>query len=145
MKYLGLVLLILVTACSKENISQKEVPETVKAKFATLYPSVSDLDWSMEDSNYEAEFEEGKFETSVIFTPGAEVVQTENEILQSEIPDAILHYVDYNLNGKRIKEAEKITKGQGGKTEISYSLEIGKYNYIFDAAGNFLRKESDND
>lgn len=52
-------------------------------------------------------------------------------------------YASTNLSGKKIKEAAKIASADG---TLTYEAEIGDFDYIFDANGNFLKKDAgDND
>jgi hypothetical protein len=123
-----------------QKISEKDVPESVKTKFASMYPDVKMVKWEMENGKYEAEFKDIMAEKSVIFESNGTHVQTEVEIPVSGIPAAINEYVTKNLAGQKINEATEITSASG---TISYEAEIGKTDYLFDANGNFLKKEAD--
>jgi hypothetical protein len=123
-----------------QNLKESDVPAPVKSKFSSMYPNVTGAKWEKENSKYEAEFKENSVETSVLFEAAGTYVQTEVEIPVSSLPDAVSSYVSKNLPGKKITEATQITSADGS---MSYEAEIGKHDYMFDANGNFLKKESD--
>jgi hypothetical protein len=133
-----------------QELKEAQVPETVKNAFKAKFPQVTDPEWEKEGNDYEAEFKvkrvnmengnavKGRIERSVLFNASGELLQTEDEIRVTELPVAVNDYIAKNLNGKKIKEAAKITEASG---RIIYEAEIEKEDYIFDADGNFLKKE----
>lgn len=125
------------TATPKKQASKLVVPAAVKAKIKELYPTVKELDWSMENGNYEAEIEQkGSADMSVLLDPQGTVLETETDIKVSELPAAVRTYVAQKLGNQSIKEAAKIVKAD--KT-VEYEAEVGKKDYLFDANGNFLK------
>lgn len=136
---------LLVTSCCIVNaqaLKEADVPPAVKAKFISLYPAKPDVKWEKEKNNYEAEFKQNKMEVSVLFEATGTIVQTETEISVSALPKAVIDYVSKNLPGKKIEEAVKIT---GAKGKITYEVEVGKADYLFDETGKFVSKEEDNE
>lgn len=138
---IALGILVMVSSSKGQDISEKDVPETVKTKFTSLYPFVTKVKWEIEHGKYEAEFKENTIEKSVIFQPDGTYVQTEIEIPVSTLPAAINEYLEKELLGKKIKEASEITSADG---TVSYEAEIGKTDFLFDANGKLLRSESEN-
>ncbi len=140
MKNTILVLAIGFTAftASAQKMKEAEVPAAIKAAFSKQYPNAKDAKWEKENGNYEAEFDNGKVETSALYTATGSLLETEIEINTSELPKTISDYVTKNLTGKKIKEASKITDTKG---TITYEAEIDEADYIFDAKGNFLKKD----
>ena len=114
-----------------------DVPVAVHSSFKKLYPTIKDIKWAKEGNNFEAEFDLGKIETTVVFDGNGAMVQTESEIKISELPAAATNYIATNLAGKKIKEAAKIVDVKG---VITYEAEIEKADYIFDVTGKFLHK-----
>jgi hypothetical protein len=137
-----LIIVVTLTAFGIEANSQKlkvgSVPAPVKAKLASMYPKAKAVKWEMEEGKYEAEFMHNQVETSVLFHQEGEYDQTEVEIPVSTVPKKILIYASVNMGGKRIKEASKISNA---KNVITFEVEIGGKDYMFDANGNFLKKE----
>src|SRR5574337_327835 len=125
-------------AASAQKMKEANVPSAVKSKFVSLYPNTKNAKWEKEGNNYEAEFDVNKVETSVSFDPNGNLVETETEISTDALPQGAKDYVKNNLGGKKISEASKIVAADGG---ITYEAEVGGTDYIFDASGNFVRKE----
>jgi hypothetical protein len=141
-----------ISITSAQELKEAQVPEAVKNAFKAKFPQITDPEWEKEGNDYEAEFRvkrvnmdngkavKGRIERSVLFNTSGELLQTEDEIRITELPAAVNDYIAKNLNGKKVKEAAKITEA-GGK--IMYEAEIEKEDYIFDADGNFLKKETE--
>jgi hypothetical protein len=133
-----------------QKVKDAEVPAAVKDAFAKKYPGLK-AEWEKEEGNYEAEFdgkkmvvnmENGKstkreVEGSVLISPSGSILETEEEIETAALPKGVSEYVTKSLGGKKIKEAFKITGSAGA---VSYEIEIGKDEYLFDANGGFLKK-----
>ena len=134
--------LVICSAANAQDLKEADVPAAVKAKFALLYPEVKNVKWEKENGNYEAEFGQSKIETSIIFDAAANLIQTEHEIPVSELPKGVNDYSSQNLKSKKPVEATKILSASG---VITYEAEIGNIDYLFDASGNFLIKDSDKD
>lgn len=120
-----------------QKVKEANVPAAVKEAFTKMYPSANHVEWEMEGTNYEAEFDNNKTETSVEFTSTGNLVFTEVEIQTSELPAAALTYLNTNCAGKKVKEATKITDAAGVMT---YEAEVDGADYIFDTNGQFLKK-----
>jgi len=141
-KKIFLTLFILFSAFSvySQKVKEADVPSAVKTKFTSMYPNAGSTKWEMENGNYEAEFKNNSTETSAIFEPNGNYVQTEVEIPVSSLPAGVSDYVSKTLKSKNIKEAAQITSAND---TVTYEAEIGNEDYLFDANGNFLRKDTD--
>ena len=125
-----------------QKIKEADVPAAVKEGFKKSFPTAKVKEWEKEDDNFEAEFDLKKVETSALFDANGNLIQTEVEITLKELPKAIIDYLSKNEAGKKIKEAAKITDNKG---VISYEAEVTEADYIFDSAGNFIKKEVEKD
>ena len=112
---------------SAQDIKKGEVPEIVREAFAKAYPKITVVDWEKEGNDYEASFEEGKVEISVVIDAKGNIVEVEKEIEKEDLPKAVKSAVA----GKNVKEAAIITKN--GKT--FYEVEIGGKDLFFNARG----------
>lgn len=123
-----------------QKVKEAEVPAAVKDAFAKKYPGLKG-EWEKEDGNYEAEFDgkvdKKEVEGSVLISADGSILETEEEISTGTLPKGVSEYVTKNLGGKKIGEAFKITNAKG---EISYEIEIGKDEYLFDNNGGFIKK-----
>ncbi len=135
-----LILLCITYISNAQKLKESDVPAAVKNAFTSMYPSASSVKWEMENTQYEAEFKESAVETSVIFDAAGTYVQTEVEIAVKTLPVAVGEYLSKNVPGKKIKEAAKITDAKG---TVTYEAEAGGTDYLFDANGGFLKKDSD--
>ncbi|MBU0488204.1 MAG: PepSY-like domain-containing protein [Bacteroidetes bacterium] len=133
-------LAIFATGLYAQKVKPQDVPEPVKTAFAKLYAGVTVDKWEKEDGNFEAEFKKDGKEISVLFDAAGTLMQTEEEIAVSALPQAVADYVSKNLGGKKIDEASKITLADG---TVNYEAEVGKKDYIFDAAGKFIKQDEE--
>ena len=125
-----------------QKMKEADLPVPVKTAFSKQYPGIKSAKWEKEKENYEAEFDDNKVKTSVLFNATVSLLETEMELKTSELPKAVSEYVVKNLAGKNIKEASKITNAKG---DVTYETRIGDSNYIFDRWGKFQNKAVEND
>jgi uncharacterized protein (DUF2164 family) len=131
-------LLVVIQLVKAEKISEYSLPNEVKTIFAKMFPNQYSVKWELENGNYEAEFMLNKVETSALYSPTGQWLQTETEIKVDVLPMAVIEYVSKNLAGKKIKEASKIIDAKGN---LFYEVEVNGNDYIFDTKGNYLRTE----
>ena len=125
-------------ACEQKS-DASDVPDAVKASFTKQFPGASPT-WKKEEENYEAEFKLNGNEMSAIFDANGSLEESETDINAQELPSNTAAYVNEHYKGKRIDEAEKVTKADG---TISYEVEVDGKEVVFDSAGNFLKEEKD--
>lgn len=126
-------------AVSAQKMKEKELPSAVKESFKKNYPNAKEVKWEKEGSNFEAEFEIGETESSVVYDANGILVESEVEIKIEELPAAVKDYVSKNYKAMKIKEAAKITAAAGA---ITYEVEIKGKDLIFDSKGNFIKEEA---
>jgi len=144
MKKLIFITTILATAsyANAQKVNESAVPAAVKAKFTSLYASVSKVSWEMENGDFEANFDHGKTEMSVLIAPTGKVLETEEGIAVASLPAGVTDYITKNLPGKKIKEASKI---KDAHDVVTYEAEVEGMDYTFDEKGNFIKQAKDND
>ncbi len=135
-----LVFLMFTMMCCKSSEEKIDVPDSVKAKFSAMYPKAEHAKWEMEDGNYEASFKEEKMETSVVISSDGNVIETETSMVAAMLPQPVNDYVASQLGGKKISSAEKIVSSTG---MVSYEVEVGETDYLFDSTGQFIGKEEE--
>ena len=121
-----------------QKIKEAAVPAVVKAKFASMFPGAKVEKWEKEGANFEAEFDQGKVETSAVFDAAGNHLETEVEITASLLPKGVTEYMATNLKGKKIEDMAKITDSKG---VVTYEAEVDDVDYLFDASGKFLSKK----
>jgi hypothetical protein len=132
--------LILCATCTQAQTLN--VPDVVKAKFSSLYPTVKSPTWEMEEGMYEASFTYSQVATTVVISAAGEHQQTETAMEPNTLPRMTRYYVMKELSNQPITEASKIMDSKG---VVSYEAEVGGKDYLFDAEGNFTGMESDAD
>src|ERR1041384_885438 len=63
-------------SANAQKVNEADVPAAVKAKQASLYPNAKVEKWEKEDANFEAEFDNGKVETSTLFDTNGNLLET---------------------------------------------------------------------
>lgn len=139
--FLTSVIAISLASCSSAQKTEKkgktsEIPAAVQDAFKKQFPTVTDVDWEQEGADYEAEFENGKVETSVLITASGVIMETETVMEPSALPKAILDYLETNYKGQKVKEAAKIMLNDGS---VNYEAEVNKKDLIFDNNGTFIK------
>lgn len=130
-----MLIFVSISLClNAQKLSEKAVPEAVKAAFKTKYPAVSKVKWEKENLNYEAEFEENEIESSALLDTSGKILEIESEISQNQLPDAIQSYLKNHPNEK-IKEVAEIIDFNG---VITYEVELKSGDKIFDTNGNLI-------
>ena len=140
------ILLVLVFSlpgiCVVAQAQQVTLPDAVKASLSALYPNAQSTEWEVEDGMYEASFMDNNVKTSVVFSRDGRVSETETEIAAELLPQAIRNYFNANFTSGKIDVAQKKISPTG---KISYEVEAGKKEYLFDASGHFLMMEEDDE
>ena len=120
-----------------QDLKSEDVSTVVKAALAKKYPKAAKVSWEKEKGNYEANWggKSGE-DTSVQFTPAGNFVEEVDAIPVSQLPPAVSAYVKANYKGAKIREAGKVTDGQGRKM---FEAEIKSKDLIFDEKGSFVK------
>lgn len=132
--------LLISFSVNAQKLKPAKVPAVVKTSFEKQFPSATDVKWEKEDNLYEVELKNNGQSMTVSLDAKGTLVETEMGIKTSELPPAILKYVNDNFKGKTIKSAEKNITGK----KVTYEVVVPKEKaLIFDAKGKFIEKEKD--
>jgi hypothetical protein len=126
------------SSCSGK-FKESQVPAAAKQAFEKKYPGIKGT-WDKEDSNYEVSFKKDGKDMSVVIDESGTIVETETDIPVTDLPTTVQDYIKQHYQGKAIKEASTITKGNG---EVNYEAEVDDKDVIFDANGKFIEEEKD--
>ena len=137
------VCMALVFGASGMKPKNEKIPATAKAGFATQFPSAGKVKWSVEKpGEYEAEFKLNDVETSVLLDAKGQVLETETEIEEGELPQAVKALLDQDFAGYKIDEIEKAVDSKGVTTfEMEAAHRKDKLEISFDSNGKLLSKE----
>ena len=122
------------------SFAQKEVPTTAKTAFTKAFPNATKVKWDKENNDFEANFVLNGKEMSAVYDSNGILMETEEAIKISELPDGVADYVRKHYHDTIVKEASKITKANG---EINYEAEIKGKDVLFDSSGKFIRDIED--
>lgn len=147
----ALIIFILSAQAQQKKESSKQVkkiiiPELVKKSFATKYPNVKKAKWDFEKpGQYEAEFNLGKVETSVLIDEKGNILEVETEMHKKDLPQPILNTLATDFIGYKFDEVEKVE----AKGITTYEMEAKKgkeeFELVFDINGKLLKKEVEKD
>jgi len=139
-----IVCLTLVLGVSAINQKDEKVPATAKTSFATKFPAAQKVKWSVEKpGEFEAEFILNSVKTSALVDAKGNLLETEVEIKQSELPEAIKDALAKDFKSYKIDEIEKVIDKKG---TVTFELEAfkgkDKLEISFDANGTMIKKEA---
>ena len=122
---------------------KEEIPASAKSGFAAKYPGAQKVKWSIEKpGEFEVVFTLNKIEQSVLVDPKGNIIETEIEIKESELPQAVKATLTKDFAGFKLDEIEKSTDAKG---VVSFEMEAAKgkdkWELAFDANGKLLSKE----
>lgn len=130
----SLLLLFVLTGCA-QKVSQKDVPAAVLQHFSKQFPGTQ-AKWEKEKDKLEGNFKQNGKACSVLYDMQGHLLESEIAIPANELPAPATAYVTKNYSGKKIKETARITDANG---KITYEVEIGGKDLIFDEKGNFVK------
>ena len=136
-----LTLFIDVSAMNKKD---EKISATAKAGFATKFPAAQKTKWSVEKpGEFEVEFTLNGVATSALVDQKGNLLETETEIKESGLPQAVKATIAKDFIGYKLDEIEKATDT---KNVTTYEMEAAKgkekLEILFDSNGKLLGKES---
>jgi hypothetical protein len=137
------VCMALVVGVSATNQKEEKIPAAAKSGFAAKFPTAQKVKWSVEKpGEFEAEFTLNGVETSALVDAKGILLETEAEIKESELPQAVKATIAKDFAGYKLDEIEKATDAKG---VTSFEMEAAKgkekLEISFDASGKLLGKE----
>ncbi len=130
------ILSIAASSTQAQKLAVKDVPFVVLNAFKDSFPAVKKAYWGKDSIHYHAGFFHLKAPGSVTYDSTGKRIITEIQVPVEDLPKLISDYIQKKYPAEMIKEAAKITDGMG---VITYEVEIGGFDLIFDAKGNFLQ------
>lgn len=125
-------------ACA-QKVKEADVPAAVKTAFTKQYPGAV-AKWEKENGSYEVNFKKDGKTMSALYANNGKLTETEMDIKVADLPAPVLNYLKEHYKGKIVKEAAKITKGDG---TVNYEAEVSGMDVIFDAKGTFIKEMKD--
>ncbi len=133
---IALIMVSLVSFAQKTK--EQNVPQIVKNTLLQKFPKAKEIKWDKEGKNFEASFDLNNVDNSVLFSQEGKIVETETEIMVSQLPKNALQYLKDNYKNQKVKEAAKIVTEKG---TLLYEAEIKGKDLFFDENGNFIKRD----
>lgn len=140
MLFAGIALVISVSAANQKD---DKIPATAKGGFAAKFPSAQKAKWSIEKpGEFEVEYVLSGVESSALFDAEGNLLETETEIKESELPATVKATLARDFKGYKLDEIEKVTDAKG---IITFEMEAAKgkekLEISFDTTGKLVSKE----
>ena len=125
------------------NQKDEKIPAAAKTGFAAKFPTAQKVKWGVEKpGEFEAEFKLNGVETSALVDAKGNLLETEAEIKESELPQAVKTTIAKDFAGYKLDEIEKATDAKGASTfEMEAAKGKDKLEISFDASGKLLTKK----
>ncbi len=138
------VCLAFVIVVSANNQKDEKIPAAAKTGFAAKFPTAQKVKWGVEKpGEFEAEFRLNGVETSALVDAKGTLLETEAEIKESELPQAVKVTIAKDFAGYKLDEIEMATDAKGVTTfEMEAAKGIDKLEISLDANGKLLNEES---
>ena len=134
--------ILIVGAAQAQKLAAAQVPAAATATFQKTFPTVKTVKWEKEGADYEAGFDMGKAEMSVVITAAGVLKETETEMAVAQLPASVQNTLATSYKAYKITEAAKIVTAATGTT--TYEAEIsraGKHrDVLFNADGTEVKK-----
>ncbi len=127
---------IMAFAALTSQAQKNSIPDVVKATVTSTYPKATAVKFEKEGKDFEAGFKNEGKDMSILMDAKGNILETETDIIVSELPKGVQEYLAKNFKGKKIKEAAIIVDAKGMK---KFEAEIGGKDYLFDEKGNLLK------
>ena len=137
--------LVAAAPTQEKKLSKKNIPAPVLAAFHKAYPKATVRAAAEEQKDgkttYEIESMDGKTARDLQYLADGTVVEIEETIAISEIPEAVKTAVTGRYPKGKIIKAEKVTKGQDVSYDVEMRADKGKVSIDVDAHGKVLKEE----
>jgi hypothetical protein len=148
---IAFVSLLALNACTKDQnvdpldatmLAPQDIPVLVTQAVSKVYPKATSVDFSTLQTNslYVANVVTPVTEAQVVVSNKGVIKEEAVKIAKTDLPAAILSYLDTNFPGATFEHAFKKTKGEklGFRVELNFNKE--NYSLFFDQTGAFLNQ-----
>ena len=142
-KLLTLLVCMTFVVCTNAQKAKDETPAAAKTAFAAKYPGAEKVKWSIEKpGEFEVDFILNKIESSALFDATGKFLESEVEVKEAELPQAVKATISKDFVGFKLDEIEKATDAKGVTTfEMEAVKGKEKLEISFDTNGKLLSKE----
>ena len=128
-----------------QDIPQSQVPSVIVNEFNKQFPKATDVEWEMDGSLYDVEFEIGwNIDHEVWYNAEGKMVKHKEDISKSELPKAVIDKIKADFKGYSIDDLERIS--DNGK--VVYKMELDAlvqqdFDVVMDSEGKIISKIAD--
>lgn len=141
-----LSLFVFSTASLSASSLPGDVPKKVKEAFMKMHPDAEDVEWEMEDGNYEAEYEMGGYEMESLFDANGNELKCVVEVEGGELPVMVFNAVMKDYKGWEIEDVDVEEKNGKMMYEVEVESDEGvEYGLWYDSNGKLMKKEMEDD
>lgn len=115
MKYILLLTATLsfsLTSCKDDDnsanveVSANRVPSVVRNSFKQEFPNAKDVEWELENTNYEVDFEIGDVDYQALVASNGNILKYKHKISSTPLPEAILSKISSNYGATSIDDTD---------------------------------------
>lgn len=121
-----------------QNLNEDKIPVAVKTNFVKQHPLIKSVSWQKKKSMYEAVFDNGVGESSVLYNSRGKWIEKETVIAADSLPLSLRKYVDAHYPGYKLKQATLVSNY---KSRDTWQIVVVDKTVIFEKSGKFLKEE----
>ena len=141
-KLLTLFVCVAFVVCVNAQKPKEDAPAAAKTAFAAKYPEAQKVKWSVEKpGEFEVEFTMNKVESSALFDAEGKFLESETEIKEAELPQAVKTTISKDFAGYKLDEIEKTDSKGVTAYEMEAAKGKDKLEISFDGNGKLISKE----
>ena len=141
----SVIMILFFNSCEKNIIKSGTVPNTIKSAFQSEHQSAKQVEWMKEGENFEVEYKENGLEKSILYDAQGNILETETEIIVSELLPAITDYIRQNYSDYKIEEASKEESQESTFFELEIEGNNQEIEVLFDSNGKFIEQKIEED
>ena len=139
-----LILFLFATSLSfAQDLNTSEVPELVKNAFTKEYTQATDIEWERDMDNFKVEFDMGRMEHEIWYTPSGDVIKKEQDISEAELPQVIRDIIKSKYSGYRIDDVEMTWQDNATTYEVEVEKGKEEWKIVFDSEGKIIQERRD--
>lgn len=125
----------------KDKNDDNTVPEAVQMAFQKKYPGENDPDWKQDDHGYwESNFKQDGEKYRADFNADGTWVETENDIKEEELPEAIKKVIKQKYSDHEIAEIEFVDNAEKGKFyDVEFKQKGKNMDVMFREDGSIIK------
>lgn len=138
-----MMFLFATTVSVAQDLKPSEVPEAVKTAFTKDNAKATDIEWERDFDNYKVEFDMGRMEHEIWYTPTGTIIKKEQDITEAELPQAIRDAIKSKYAGYRVDDVEMTWQDNAVTYEVELEKGKDEWKLVFDSDGSIIHERRD--